>query len=187
MNRTFRGLQKVIEYSELSNIPIMPKTLRLLRKEITYSEARREEVDILRRLQYYDQQQEFFVGLAGQTELIKAVVTHHLGLFSTAQCQVADVEDWLHGSYNVCIPVSISDWKVRAESGARVLLRLPLPYRLGEDFRPGNADEKIRCEAGTYAWLQENCPVIPIPRLYGFATSDGVTVLYLPISHGATN
>lgn len=144
----------------------MPTTLRLLRKEITYSEARREEVDILRRLQYYDQQQEFFVGLAAQTELIKAIVTHHLGLFSTAQCQVAGVEEWLHGSYNVCIPVSIRDWNVRAQSGTRVLLRLPLPYRLGEDFRPGNADEKIRCEAGTYAWLQGNCPDIPIPRLY---------------------
>ena len=145
----------------------MPKTLRPLRKEITYSEARREDVHIqvLRRLRIYDKQNEFFVGLSLQTELIKVVVAHRLGLSSTKQCQVADVEDWLHGSYNVCIPVCINNWNDKAQSGTRVLLRPPLPYRVGEDFRPGNADEKIRCEAGTYAWLQENCPDIPIPPL----------------------
>lgn len=154
----------------------MPKTLRLLREEITYSKAQREEVDILHRLQYYDRQREFFAGLSDNRDWIKAVIAHHLRLPSTDLCQVADVGDWLHGSFNVCVPVSINDWEARTQSGSRVLLRLPLPYRLGEEFRPGNSDEKIRCEAGTYAWLQENCPDIPIPRLYGFATSDGETV-----------
>lgn len=38
------------------------------------------------------------------------------------------------------------------------------------------AMKKIRCEAGTYAWMQKNCPDIPIPRLYGFATSTGEAV-----------
>jgi hypothetical protein len=32
----------------------MPKTLPLLRGEITYSEARKEEVNILRRLEYHN-------------------------------------------------------------------------------------------------------------------------------------
>lgn len=32
----------------------MPKTLRHLREEITYSKAQRKEVDILHQLQYYD-------------------------------------------------------------------------------------------------------------------------------------
>ncbi|KAJ5088640.1 hypothetical protein N7456_012256 [Penicillium angulare] len=153
-----------------------PKTLRLLREEITYSKARREEVDILLRLQHYDRQEAFFDSLSNNQDAIKAVIVHHLGLSSTNQCQIADVEDWLHGSFNVCIPVTIKDWKTRTQPGTRVLLRLPLPYKLGEDVCPGNSDEKIRCEAGTYAWLQENCPDIPIPRLYGFATSDGDTV-----------
>lgn len=154
----------------------MPKTLRLLREDITYSKARTEEVDILLRLGYYNRQNDFFASLSKNLDLIKAVVGHHLGLSSADLCQVADVEDWLHGSFNVCIPVSINKWEARSQPGTRVLLRLPLPHRLGEDFRPGNCDEKIRCEAGTYAWLQENCPDIPIPRLYGFATSDGATV-----------
>ncbi|KMP06280.1 hypothetical protein CIHG_09202 [Coccidioides immitis H538.4] len=60
------------------------------------------------------------------------------------------------------------------------MIRFPLPYRIGEDFGPGNADEKIRCEAGTYASLQGNCFDIPIPRLYGFALSDGETLENLP-------
>ncbi|KAJ6008457.1 hypothetical protein N7540_012433 [Penicillium herquei] len=157
----------------------MPKTLRLLREEITYSKAQREEVDILLRLQYYERQQAFFTSLSGNPESIKAVVAHHLGLSSTNQCQVADVEDWLHGSFNVCIPVTIENWKARSQPGSRVLVRLPLPHRLGEEFRPGNCDEKIRCEAGTYAWIEENCPDVPIPRFYGFATSDGVTLTHI--------
>lgn len=160
----------------------MPRTLRLLREDITYSKAQREEVNILRRLTYFNRQQEFFDRLSDNRDWIKAIIAHHLCVPSTASCHVADLRDWLHGSFNVCIPVSVDDWQDRAQSGARVLLRFPLPYRVGEDFRPGNADEKIRCEAGTYAWLQENCPDIPIPRLYGFATSDGETLRHsLPI------
>lgn len=154
----------------------MPKTLPLLRGEITYSTARLEEVDILQRLEYPRQQKEFFASVAQSQDWIKAVIAHHLSLPSSDSCQVAAVEDWLHGSFNVCIPVHIKDWKTRAQRGTRVLLRLPLPYRVGENHCPGNSDEKIRCEAGTYAWLQENCPDVPIPRLYGFATSDGERV-----------
>lgn len=41
------------------------------------------------------------------------------------------------------------------------------PFGLGMEMK------KIRCTAGAYAWLQENCPDVPIPQLYGFATSDG--------------
>jgi hypothetical protein len=82
-------------------------------------------------------------------------------------------------SFNVCIPVTISPWEGKEQPGRRVLIRFPLPYRVGEAFRPGNGDEKIRCEVGAYAYLQENCPEVPIPRLYGFATSDGETVSFL--------
>ncbi|KAF9250514.1 uncharacterized protein N7518_005544 [Penicillium psychrosexuale] len=158
----------------------MPNTLPLLRGQITYSKAQKEEINILRRLEYPNRQKKFFANLSNNNQdWIKDVITHHLGLRSNDLCEVADVQYWLHGSFNVCIPVSINDWQARKQSGTRVLLRLPLPYRLGEDFCPGNCDEKIRCEAGTYAWLQENCPDIPIPRLYGFATSDGQTLSHI--------
>lgn len=73
-----------------------------------------------------------------------------------------------------CIRVDI-DGQGR-DSGKQLMIRFPLPYRIGEYPCPGNADEKVRCEAGTYAWLQENCPIVPIPHLYGFGLSTGQTV-----------
>lgn len=68
----------------------------------------------------------------------------------TRHC-IAERDHWLHGSFNVYIPITTDNW--RKHPGKRVIIRFPLPYRVGEAFRPGNADEKLRCEAGTYAWL----------------------------------
>lgn len=107
---------------------------------------------------------------------MKSVVAHHLNLGSANVCHIARIEDWFRGSFNVCIPITIEEWERRRQLGNRVVLRFPLPYRVGEDFRPGNGDEKIQCEAGSYAWLQQNCPDIPIPRMYGFALSTGESV-----------
>lgn len=90
-----------------------------------------------------------------------------------------EVENWHHGSFNLCVPVVVGGWKRRQQPGERVLLRFPLPCRVGDAFRPGNGDEKVRCEAGAYAWLEENCPDVPIPKLYGFSTSTGETVRFL--------
>ncbi|KKZ66798.1 hypothetical protein EMCG_07516 [[Emmonsia] crescens] len=151
----------------------MPRTRRLLRdREITYSAAKEQELNILHQLGYYEQQTKFFSHIHDRQNWIRAVVAHHLGLKSASACRVAEEENWLYGSFNVCVPVSIDCW-----DGKRVLIRFPLPYRVGEAVRPGNGDEKIRCEAGTYAWLQENCPDVPIPSLYGFALSTGETNL----------
>lgn len=152
----------------------MPTTRRLLRQEITYSAAKKDENNILHELTYWDQREKFFSLLYEKRSLIAALVAHHLGLNSEETCYIAARDDWLHGSFNVCIPVAIDSW--RRHPGKRVMIRFPLPYRVGEAFRPGNADEKLRTEAGAYAWLRENCPTVPIPHLYGFALSTGQTV-----------
>lgn len=154
----------------------MTRPRRLLKEEITYSLAKEKEVNILHQLGYFDQQCRFFSHLYDKREWMKAVIAHHLGFKSLDMCHVAKVEDWLRGSFNVCVPVTIDNWKGRQQPGHRVILRFPLPYRVGENFQPGNGDEKIQCEAGAYAWLQQNCPDVPIPRLYGFAMSTGETV-----------
>ncbi|DAA77790.1 TPA_exp: Uncharacterized protein A8136_5493 [Trichophyton benhamiae CBS 112371] len=143
----------------------------LLRGEISYSSAKDKEVNILHRLEYPEKQNQFITDLVNREQWIKGVVAHHLNITS-AKCHVADPHGWLWGSFNLCIPVTIHNW-IREQPGNRVLLRLPLPYKVGESFRPGNMDEKIRCEASTYAWLEENHPHIPIPRLYGFSLSSG--------------
>lgn len=70
----------------------MPKVRRLLRKEITYSEARKEETNILHRLQFPDQQHEFFARVSENRYWIKEIVAHHLRLSLVDLCEVADVK-----------------------------------------------------------------------------------------------
>lgn len=98
---------------------------------------------------------------------IEAVVAHHLGHGSPNQCHVAEHTQWCRGSFNLCVPVRIDGHH------RRVIFRFPLPYRVGEKVSPGNADEKVRCEAGTYAGLQQNYPSVPIPFLHGFGLANG--------------
>ncbi|KAI9045929.1 uncharacterized protein KD926_005872 [Aspergillus affinis] len=148
----------------------MPRTRRLLRnEEITYSAAKEQELNILHQLGYHEQQTHFFAHPNVRQDWMRAVVAHHLGLGSSSVCHVAEESNWLHGSFNVCIPITNDN-----RDDHRVLLRFPLPYRVGEAVMPGNGNEKIRCEAGTYAWLQENTDV-PIPSLFGFSLSTGET------------
>lgn len=74
----------------------------------------------------------------------------------------------------MCIPVYINNWA--AFPNKRVIIRFPLPYKVGESRYPGNADEKLRCEAASFIWIQDNCPTVPIPYLWGFGFSDGRSV-----------
>lgn len=149
----------------------MPHSRQLIQRRITYSEANLSDFNILHELGYLPQQVDFFLHLDDKHEWIKTVVAHHLGLKSSSDCHVAGISDSLYGSFNICIPITIDSWH-----GKRILIRFPMPHRVGEIFRPGNVDEKIQCEAGSYAWLQENCPDVPIPELYGFALSTGESV-----------
>ncbi|KAI9837157.1 MAG: hypothetical protein M1837_003118 [Sclerophora amabilis] len=145
----------------------------LLRGEITFSEAKTEDVDILKQLTYVDAQSKFFNLLSGRRDDIKNIVARHLRLSNAETCSIPCVDEWLHGSFNVGLPVTIN--RRRDRPGQRVLIRFPLPYKVGESFRPGNADEKLRCEVATYAWVDEHCASVPTPHLWGFALSDGQT------------
>ncbi|PGH18438.1 hypothetical protein AJ79_00507 [Helicocarpus griseus UAMH5409] len=151
----------------------MLKSRRLLRGEITYDSAKEQDANILHQSGYRDQRTTYFTHLCRSRRLIQKIVGHHLGLHSLDICHVVDVEEWIHGSFNVCIRIDVD---AQGHNPARqLMIRFPLPYRIGESSCPGNADEKVRCEAGTYAWLQENCPTVPIPQLYGFGLSTGRT------------
>ncbi|PYH92100.1 hypothetical protein BO71DRAFT_411241 [Aspergillus ellipticus CBS 707.79] len=143
-------------------------TLPLLRgNSISLEEALGEDDNILHRLDYPQQQKDFWSHLSSHKGDIEAVVAFHL---SVEHCQVADEANWLFGSYNVCIPVDVG-----GQPEKRVLVRIPLPFKIGEANNPGNVDEKLRSEVATYIWIHENCPTVPIPILYGFAFSDGQT------------
>lgn len=146
---------------------------RLLREEITYSIAKEKDYNVLHELSYCDRRNHFFKHIQSHQLLLQKIVAHHLGVSLNA-CHITEPRKWVHGSFNVCIRVDIDATTLQPER--RVMIRLPLPYKLGEDKRPGNIDEKIRSEAGTYVWLHENCRPIRIPKLYGFGYSDGRSV-----------
>jgi hypothetical protein len=155
------------------------KRRRLLRGEITYSAAKECESNLLHSLGYWDQQNQYFESLYRKRHLIESAVAHHLNL-DPRNCHIAGREEWLSGTFNVCIPIFHDDRK----QGPRSIVRLPLPYRVGERSNPGNTDEKILCEVGTYIWLQQNCPDVPIPRLHGYGLSTGQTVCTLSLFSG---
>ncbi|OJD12427.1 hypothetical protein AJ78_06978 [Emergomyces pasteurianus Ep9510] len=138
---------------------------QLLRERITYSLARHKEVNILHQLYYWPQRNRFYRYVNARRDLVEKLVSHHLGVPSS-KCHAADMVDWMNGSFNLCVPVRVEGFK-------RVIVRFPLPYRVGEHPCPGNGEEKVRCEAGAYAWLQQECSEVPIPDLYGFGLSAG--------------
>lgn len=154
----------------------MSKTRYLLREEIAYSDGRYKEINVLHKLKYYEQQNRSFSAVNDEREWMKPLSCTALAWIHPMPAVSLITREWLHSSFNLCVPVTIENWKRKPQSGQRLIVRFPLPYRFGEAFRPGNAGEKICCEAGTYAWLQQNFPDVPIPWLYGFATSTGGTV-----------
>lgn len=134
---------------------------------ISLEDALEDDDNILHRLDYPEKKKEFWSYLLSHKNDVEELVCFHL---CAKHCQVADEAHWLFGSYNVCIPVYVDPPSEQA-----VLVRIPLPFKIGETFNPGNMDEKLRCEVATYIWIRENCPTVPIPSLYGFAFPNGLT------------
>lgn len=147
----------------------MPGTtiLPLLRSEISLDSALEQEENILLSLFYPDKRFDFYLWLYSHRLEIERTVAYHLGLSQTASCRVGEVKGWIYGSFNVCIFVYVNEWI------KRVLIRFPLPYKIGGSE---NAEEKLRCEAATYIWLQEHCPNVPISSLWRFSFYDGQAV-----------
>ena len=152
-----------------------PATLPLLYGKMTLAEALDEEDNALFPLSYSRQREDFLFWIYEHREDFKALVSHNLGLAGGETCRFGEFREWKHGSFNVCIPVYIDHWR-KYPGKKRVLLQLPLPYKVGESTCPGNVDEKLRAEAAAFIWIQDNCPDIPIPFLLGFGFPSGQSV-----------
>jgi hypothetical protein len=161
-----------LHYSRCPSLSLMA-TRELLSGPITLSEAKESGFNVVHQLEYPKLQRAFFQRLQSQRQLIRTIVAHHLGA-DQANCDISSPEYWRHGSFNVCVPACVN----RPDPGPPtfIMVRFPLPYRVGETTHPGNADEKLRCEAATYAWLEEHCPSVPIPHLYGIGLATGQQV-----------
>jgi hypothetical protein len=112
----------------------------------------------------------FMHDLEDQTPTIRSIVSRHLCLKRHQQCTVAPRTAWLHGDFNVCIPISVSNWRSQ-----RLMIRCPFPHMLGASHNSGQLDEKIRCEAATFAWISRHCET-PIPNIWGFGLPGGLCV-----------
>lgn len=151
----------------------MPTTRSLVHGQITYSEAQKKEINILQELAYTPRAASFKAHIESKGDAIKAIVAHHLFLNRSCHIEISDPSEWLNGSFNLCVPVSV---RTRNNS-LWALMRFPPPYKTAEtSHHPGNRDEKTRCEAATYAWLDRECPDIPIACLWGFGLSTGQKV-----------
>ena len=117
----------------------MPQTLPLLRRSITLQEALGEDEDILLELSYPEKRLDFFYHLFQQRKEIEAIVAFHLGVPKDVCKVAAKFKEWIHGSFNACIPVYIGG-SANLQTG-KVFIRFPLPYKVGESRCPGNADE----------------------------------------------
>ncbi|KAJ0424772.1 hypothetical protein BJY00DRAFT_298786 [Aspergillus carlsbadensis] len=150
----------------------------LLRGFITLSDAEQEEEDMRTRLLYSEQRGAFYSKLKAQGGEIKSVVASHCGLAHPDLVHISPMYDdtrifWLHGSFNVCIPVTVE--QPGKLPSAKMAFRVPLPYKVGEHHYPSNCEEKLRLEAATYIWINKNCPEIPTAALRGFGVSGGVS------------
>lgn len=144
----------------------------LLRGSVGLKSALSDDDNVLLKLSYPEKRLDFFTHLYSNRKRIEQLVSRHLNV-AEQTCLVEDVKEWKHGSFNVCIPVSIA-------GGRKALIRFALPYKVGESNNPGNVDEKVKCEAATFAWIKGHCRDVPIPRLWGFGLSTGETVsMYL--------
>ncbi|EGX93296.1 Protein kinase-like domain [Cordyceps militaris CM01] len=145
-------------------------TRNLLSGPITLSDAKGRSSNVLHALLYPQRKLAFYNYIEEHRVLLEEVIAHHLGAKPT-NIQLSPQEWWRHGSFNLCVPFTIHVDPAKPNLPEHAFIRFPLPYRVGELIHPGNSDEKLSCEAAMYAWLEENCPSVPIPKLYGFGLS----------------
>lgn len=99
--------------------PAIGKKLPLLLEAIDLETALEDDENMVQKLAYPDLRDEFMRYLHTRKADIEAIVAYHLGL-RTGSCLMAE-EGWLHGSFNICIPINIRDPHYAAK---RVLFRV---------------------------------------------------------------
>jgi hypothetical protein len=142
-------------------------------ESFTLKAAQKNERNILSRLKRSDCTVKLYQDLWRDRKTIEAITAHHLGRIDPSTCVVQNTVTWIKGQFNTCILVHVHE---NDGSKSKKIFRCPLAHKVGERYSPGAVDEKMRAEAGAYAWIEENCPEIPAPRLHGFELSLGLQV-----------
>ncbi|KAH6612919.1 hypothetical protein B0J18DRAFT_460788 [Chaetomium sp. MPI-SDFR-AT-0129] len=151
------------------------------RGPITLSSALRKNADVIIQAAHLAAA-EFCQVLWDCRGTIESLVKHHLCLSDRDSCTVAPRNRWIRGGFNICVPVEIRPGSAHGVR-RKFMFRCPMPHKLAEATYPGTVDEKLSCEAGTYAWMQDWCPDVRIPHLYGFGFSDHRSTLSRYAAH----
>jgi len=155
--------------STSNNVSAEPQpddTIPLLKGPITYNNALNTDRNIIQESQYVATTEALYHELWTQRNTMSVIIKHHLGLGVGSQfsCTIAPQHQWIQGSFNLCIPVEVLSQKL--------ILRCAMPHNLAEAHNPGSVNERMSCEVGAYAWIQERCRDSRIPHLYCFDFSD---------------
>jgi hypothetical protein len=153
----------------------MPTAIKLdHRRTITYESALKKDANIISQAAHFEAATELYQSLWDQRQTIQALVKHHLRLSNQDICVVNTKDQWIRGSFNICIPIEVQSTRFHK----KLIFRCPMPHKLAEAKYPGTVDEKLSSEVGTHVWMQYQCPDIRIPHLYGFGFSDHRHVSY---------
>jgi len=144
-------------------------------KEVTEEQALDDDWDMIPTLTAFAKTRDFCQKLERYRSQLEALISRHLGIPSTSFVLLGQ-EHWVWGSFNICLPIDIKRSYQTSRLPRQAILRFPLPFRCGEDYSPGNVEEKLRCEAATYIWLQHHRPSIPTPRLLAMGFPDAESV-----------
>jgi len=139
-------------------------------RSITLETALDENADIISQVTHFAAAEKLSRELWDNRRTIAALVRHHLGLGDGDSCHVEPRDGWIRGGFNICVLVKVQSRDARRSR--RLIFRCPMAHKLAETSYPGTVDEKLGCEIGMYAWMQDWCTDIRIPYLYGFGFSD---------------
>lgn len=149
----------------------MPPTIELLgRGHVTIESALEEEINVINWASYGPATDKLYQQIWEQKDEVAALVVHHMGLGRRDKCIVLPPQQWIRGGFNVCVFVDVL---LGSGEYRKAVFRCPLPHKLAETKYPGSVDEKLGCEVGAYAWVEDCCPEIRAPHLFGFGFQDG--------------
>jgi len=147
----------------------MSSTIPVLDHEpLTFQQALSEDFNVVQRHHQVAQVQQQYGLLWSQKDTIAAIVRAQLGLQDEAKCSATPPHEWIRGKFNICIPIYVES----SQFSGKVVMRCPMPSSLADSYDSGRITERLRSEIGAHAWLQQNCPDIRIPQLYGFSILD---------------
>ncbi|KAJ4636111.1 hypothetical protein HRR80_000601 [Exophiala dermatitidis] len=78
----------------------MPAKLQLSDKQVSYSDVKDDESNVLHKLAAWDRRCKFFNQLYRNRTVIHTITAHHLGL-NVQLCKIAEPEEWIYGSFNL--------------------------------------------------------------------------------------